>query len=62
MLCLTRKKGEAVVIGTDIVVRVLELSDGRAMIGIDAPRGVQVWREEIANGDKNGGTETETNG
>lgn len=53
MLCLTRKKNEAVLIGQDIVVRVLELSDGRVMLGVEAPRGLEVWREEIADEKRN---------
>ncbi len=48
MLVLTRKRGEALVIGDDaVVVRVLEVSGDQVRLGIDAPRSVGVLREEI---------------
>lgn len=48
MLVLTRKRGEALVIGNDaVVVRVLEVSGDQVRLGIDAPRSVGVLREEI---------------
>ena len=47
MLVLTRKAGESIVIGSDVVVTVIELRGGQVRVGIDAPREVQVHREEI---------------
>lgn len=50
MLVLTRKHQEEVVIqlGPRIVrVRVLDASNGRVRLGIDAPREVAVHRQEI---------------
>ena len=47
MLVLTRRPGESVVIGTDIVVTVLEVRGEQIRLGIDAPRSVAVHREEI---------------
>ncbi len=47
MLVLTRKRGEAVVIGDDVVVRVLEVTGDAVRLGIDAPRAIGVLREEI---------------
>ena len=47
MLVLTRRRGEAIVIGHDVVVRVLEIRNDQVRIGIDAPRSVGVHREEI---------------
>ena len=48
MLVLTRKRGEALVIGDDaVVVRVLDVSGDQVRLGIDAPRSVGVLREEI---------------
>lgn len=47
MLVLTRRTGESIVIGNDIVVTVLEVRHDQVRIGIDAPRSVQVHREEI---------------
>ncbi len=34
-------------IGDDITVTVLNISSGQARLGINAPRGVSVYREEI---------------
>lgn len=49
MLVLTRRSGESIVIGTDVVVTVLEVRGDQVRIGIDAPRSVQVHREEVFN-------------
>ncbi|HEV7566221.1 MAG TPA: carbon storage regulator [Microbacteriaceae bacterium] len=47
MLVLTRKPGERVLIGDDIVITVLESRGDGIRIGIDAPRGVRINRDEI---------------
>ena len=47
MLVLTRKAGESVMIGDDVVVTVLETRGDVVRIGIQAPRAVQVHREEV---------------
>ncbi len=47
MLVLTRKAGESVVIGDDVVVRVLEVRGDVVRVGIDAPRDVRVHRQEV---------------
>lgn len=47
MLVLTRRAGESIVIGNDIVVTVLEVRNDQIRIGIAAPRSVQVHREEV---------------
>ncbi len=47
MLILTRRVGESVVIGDDIVVTVVEVRGDSVRIGIDAPRSVDVHREEV---------------
>jgi carbon storage regulator CsrA len=47
MLVLTRKTGEAIVIGRDIVLTVLSIAPGRVRIGIQAPPPVVVDREEV---------------
>jgi carbon storage regulator len=49
MLVLTRKLGERVVIGDRIVVTVVKLEGGQVRLGIEAPREVAVFREEIAH-------------
>ena len=47
MLIITRRPGEKIVLGDDIVVTVMEISGQTARIGIDAPKAVPVYREEI---------------
>ena len=47
MLVLTRRQGESIVIGGEIVITVIEVRSGQVRIGIDAPRHVQVHREEV---------------
>ena len=44
---LSRRAGESVVIGHEVVVTVLEVRGDVVRIGIDAPRTVQVHREEV---------------
>ena len=48
MLVLTRRKGEDIHIGQDIVVRVTNIRGGRVMLGIQAPGDVSVHRQEVA--------------
>jgi carbon storage regulator len=47
MLVLTRRRGERIMIGDEIVVTVLEVNGDQVRIGIDAPRSVGVFREEV---------------
>ena len=47
MLILTRKVGEKIIIGENVTVTVLAVKGSQIRIGIDAPREIQVHREEI---------------
>lgn len=47
MLVLTRRPGESVHVGDDVVVTVLEVRGDVIRLGIRAPRSIQVHREEI---------------
>ncbi|WP_348789477.1 carbon storage regulator CsrA [Leifsonia sp. NPDC080035] len=47
MLVLTRKPGERVLIGDDIVVTILDARGDGVRIGIDAPRGIRIQRDEV---------------
>lgn len=47
MLVLTRKVGEKIVIGEDIIVTVLAMRGGQVRLGIEAPDAVRVRREEL---------------
>ncbi len=47
MLVLTRKPGEQINIGEDIVITVMEGPGGAVRIGIEAPRGLRISRAEV---------------
>jgi len=47
VLILTRKIGESIIIGESVEVKVLGLRAGQVKIGIEAPRDLEVHREEI---------------
>ena len=47
MLVLTRKKGERVLIGDDIVITLIDVRGDGVRIGFDAPRGVPIQRAEV---------------
>lgn len=47
MLVLTRNVGESVVIGDDIVVKVVEVRGDVVRIGVEAPAAVRIYREEL---------------
>jgi carbon storage regulator len=47
MLVLSRKLGEKIVIGDNIVVTVVKIDRNQIRIGIEAPSEIPVYREEI---------------
>jgi carbon storage regulator CsrA len=47
MLVLTRKLGQQLVIGDNVVVTVLSVRNGQVRLGIEAPRSVSIRREEL---------------
>jgi carbon storage regulator len=47
VLILTRRVGENVIVGDDIVISVIEVRGDAVRIGIQAPRSVSVHREEV---------------
>ena len=50
MLVLTRKLGEKILIGDDIVITVVEAGKSRLKLGITAPAGTRVLRSELDPG------------
>lgn len=48
MLILSRKKSDAIYIGDDIRIYVVDIQGDKCRIGIDAPRDVPVYRQEVA--------------
>jgi carbon storage regulator len=49
MLIITRRPGEKIMLGDEIVVHVMEIVGNSVRVGIQAPRSVPVYREEIWN-------------
>jgi carbon storage regulator len=47
MLCLTRRAGENLMIGDDIVISFVRIKGGQVKVCVKAPRDVTVDREEI---------------
>jgi carbon storage regulator len=48
MLVLSRKLGEKIVINGDIVVTVVKIDRNQIRLGIEAPKDVAIYRQEIA--------------
>mgnify|MGYP003955733187 FL=1 len=47
MLILTRRVGETLVIGDDVIVTVLGVRGNQVRLGVNAPKDIAVHREEI---------------
>ena len=47
MLILTRKSGEQIAIGDDVVITFLEVKGTQVKVGIEAPRHVTIHRQEV---------------
>ena len=47
MLILTRRVGETLMIGNDVTVAVLGVKGSQVRLGINAPKSVEVHREEV---------------
>lgn len=48
MLTVKRKPGEAIIIGSNIIVTVVAVSGKQVEINVTAPAGTQIDREEVA--------------
>jgi carbon storage regulator len=47
MLVITRRAGERIRIGDDVVVQVMEVTGSGVRLGIEAPRSTRIYREEL---------------
>lgn len=46
-LLLARKEKESIIINDNILIKVIEISEEHVLLGVEAPREIQVWRYEI---------------
>ena len=60
MLVLSRKVDEAIVISDNITVRVLEINGDRVKLGISAPLGITILRQELCEEVKRANIEAAT--
>lgn len=47
MLVLTRKAGQIITIGDDIRIKIVDVGNGVVKIGIEAPKDLPIYREEL---------------
>ena len=47
MLVLTRRKGESITIGDDVKIIIVEIDGNQIKLGIEAPREIEIYREEL---------------
>lgn len=48
MLVLSRKKGQRIVVGENVVFTIVDIRGDKVRVGIEAPRDVPAHREEVA--------------
>ncbi len=56
MLILSRKIDQQIKIGDDISITIIEVRGDQVKIGVEAPRDVKVFRQEVFNAIKNENT------
>ncbi|MFD3157523.1 carbon storage regulator CsrA [Haloimpatiens sp. FM7330] len=47
MLVVKRKKGEAILIGDNIEINIVDMENNSVKIAIDAPRSIRILRKEL---------------
>ena len=47
MLIITRRPGERIMLGDDVRIHIMEIVGNNVRVGVEAPRSVPVYREEI---------------
>lgn len=52
MLVLSRNLSEKILIGDNIVITVVDIQRGKIRLGIEAPRDIPIYREEIKDSNK----------
>jgi carbon storage regulator len=60
MLVLSRKLGEKIYIGDNICITVVDIDRGKIRLGIEAPRNVPIFRQELLPLDASGNPPAKT--
>ena len=60
MLVLSRKLGERICINDNIFITVVDIDRGKVRLGIEAPRDVPIFRQELLAGDGRPEARTDT--
>ena len=47
MIVIPRRSGESIVIGEDIILRVIEVRGDKVRLGVEHPKGATVHRREV---------------
>ena len=47
MLLVSRKPGERIMVGNDIVITIGDIKRGKVVVGIEAPKSISIYREEV---------------
>ena len=47
MLALTRKPGQQIMIGDDIIIHVVDVQGDNVRLGIEAPKAIKIYRSEL---------------
>jgi carbon storage regulator len=61
MLVLSRRLSQQVMIGPDIRITIVKLDRNQVRLGIEAPRGITVLREELLSGKTANGSDRAQN-
>ena len=57
MLILSRKTDQQIKIGDDITITIIEIRGDQVKIGVEAPKNVKVFRQEVFSAIKNENTQ-----
>ncbi len=47
MLIITRRPGQRIMLGDDVTLHVMEINGNNVRLGVEAPKSLPVYREEI---------------
>lgn len=60
MLVLSRKRNETILIGENVAVTIIDIRGDKVRLGVEAPREISVYRQEVHESIKRNGAKTLT--